>query len=773
MRRWIIRTKHFLIALTKFFALCGAVLAILWITLLASPTTLLNKHTLTFGRWLAGKADVAINWKTSSLQVDVVSFARKRFHWLATDFCYQAQANKACFADADVIFELDLNPFSLGFTGLGPVEINGGDIEWTVVQDTSSPPSEFNYQKLVKSLERIKVEPLHIDVTRWVVRQEKDTYQGRTEATLRRGPQGKGWDFSVEASRLKGSAVNAVSLRASVENTSGDLNQTRINAYARADLTQKGRLIGQFKLAPVDQTEASYDLDVDYSFQRRQILVASRGRWRSQQVNGTLEFRGERLAEAISELQVAPCTYSLKLPQKTRDPYQLQTDCRGRIQRPTLAQEASIKNLVPRNLSFTMGGNAQYFHAEKPARLASNVQLQLTPFVTETLEYSGKIQGQVNAIMGERASDLQSSIDFDTSVTIKNFARLVETLHYSPWAIPAPFNVLTGTASCGLKGRYTTVKDVALIPVQCRTDLTSPEQMLLTKADGVLELDLNGKQVKPSIRGDVTLSKIKLVMPEIGFARPFPKVVPDKRIVTAADQEKTLPVSYRIGVKTVDPILLKSNLSKEPIPVNMDIKVSSNQPMEGTIQVRNFGAELFRRRAYVDHLRLLFSPDTENAEVDGLIIVDTNDYKISVMTLGTTAKPRISLYSDPPLPERDLMAVLLFGRVPEALDSDEALSADDARAAVADGAINLISMYYLASTPVESVGYNPHTGVFSAKVALAKGFSLTLGTNADTESQLGLRKRIGKNWTAETMAVKNEQDDTTKGVAMFTWKKRY
>jgi hypothetical protein len=90
---------------------------------------------------------------------------------------------------------------------------------------------------------------------------------------------------------------------------------------------------------------------------------------------------------------------------------------------------------------------------------------------------------------------------------------------------------------------------------------------------------------------------------------------------------------------------------------------------------------------------------------------------------------------------------------------------------MADSAIGLVTMYYLASTPVESIGYNPETKGFTAKVKLRQGLSLVVGTG-EASQEVGLRKRIGRNWTVETTAITDDEAGK-KGVAMLRWGKRY
>ncbi len=84
------------------------------------------------------------------------------------------------------------------------------------------------------------------------------------------------------------------------------------------------------------------------------------------------------------------------------------------------------------------------------------------------------------------------------------------------------------------------------------------------------------------------------------------------------------------------------------------------------------------------------------------------------------------------------------------LTADQASSVGNTRAAVQNNALNLASMYLLASTPVESIGYDPITGSFNAKIKLADGTSVTVGTDFSQVNQLGFRQRLGSNWAINT-----------------------
>src|SRR5690606_13697488 len=136
--------------------------------------------------------------------------------------------------------------------------------------------------------------------------------------------------------------------------------------------------------------------------------------------------------------------------------------------------------------------------------------------------------------------------------------------------------------------------------------------------------------------------------------------------------------------------------------------------------------------------------------LSGRVDVQYVDYRIHIYLRGTPEEPQIDLESDPHLPEDQIISVLLFGRTLEELGSDQTESVGSTRAALTDGAVGLASMYLLASTPVESVGYNPLTKTFTAKVRLADGTSLNLGTDMKDLTQVGIRKRLSREWSIGT-----------------------
>ena len=127
--------------------------------------------------------------------------------------------------------------------------------------------------------------------------------------------------------------------------------------------------------------------------------------------------------------------------------------------------------------------------------------------------------------------------------------------------------------------------------------------------------------------------------------------------------------------------------------------------------------------------------------------------------------------------EDQLWVVLLFGERLESLGGGEAESVGRTRAAIADRAVGLASLYLLTSTPVEMVSYDPETQAFSAEFRLGSGTSLSLGSDAESRGHIGFRKRLSRFWAITTDCARpstgTPSSETSSLSAFLEWSCRY
>src|SRR3989339_1095831 len=106
--------------------------------------------------------------------------------------------------------------------------------------------------------------------------------------------------------------------------------------------------------------------------------------------------------------------------------------------------------------------------------------------------------------------------------------------------------------------------------------------------------------------------------------------------------------------------------------------------MLGTTGVRPFRAKIFRRIAAIDHIRLSGRAGSPIMDLDGLIVYKAAEAQIFIRLHGTAQKPKVNFESEPPMSQGDIMAMLLFGKSPGKLDSDQQSSAANVQTAVSN-----------------------------------------------------------------------------------------
>ena len=233
-------------------------------------------------------------------------------------------------------------------------------------------------------------------------------------------------------------------------------------------------------------------------------------------------------------------------------------------------------------------------------------------------------------------------------------------------------------------------------------------------------------------------------------------------------------LTYEVQITTPNdrPIQLKTRLAETPIPLAVQLALSDDAPLSGKFGVRAFPAKLFNKQVKLKHFDLALQTPTNDSPLDGEITVPFGDYIVSVLVLGTVGKPVVRMRSDPPLPEDQILAVLLYGKPLESLDPDQTSSVGNANAALFSGALNLFSLYTLSALPIQRIDWDPATGNASIAVTLGEGTSLRLNQEEGARS-VGIRRRITKHW-AVTTQLNNPSDPADRSVtALLEWAYQY
>jgi hypothetical protein len=414
------------------------------------------------------------------------------------------------------------------------------------------------------------------------------------------------------------------------------------------------------------------------------------------------------------------------------------------------------------------------------------LRLELKTVSNSLVELGGGLSAKFSGVPLELPRRGQLETRSALWVRLPQFSRAVSALHRTPWAVPAPLNALEGEVRLSAEGFLGRTRSE--FPIRIETRLAGAGQKLNLDGRGVFRLENWGTELDlhPRLDLDLELSDVILAIPKLELQRP-PRLLPDTRIVRSAPRQRagkaneTSGFDYNLRFHTNpsgQPLRLLSNLAQGPVPMQIQLKLSSQEEASGEIAVQQFPLELFRRDAVLEHFRLKLTPTRPDPPIDGAVRITYADYVVRILIYGTQSEPGISLRSEPPVPEDELWSVLLFGQPTGALDSGQAESVGQARSAVADRAVGLASLYLLASTPIESLLYDPSTGAVQAKFRLGGGTSLDLGTDAKERQYLGLRKRIGGNWTLSSEYTRplpsNPVASASAALSAFLeWSRRY
>lgn len=408
--------------------------------------------------------------------------------------------------------------------------------------------------------------------------------------------------------------------------------------------------------------------------------------------------------------------------------------------------------------------------------VGGDLALDLHPIVRRVKEGRLRLNTRFDGELGNLPDNL--SINSSLRFEIEDFRKISYSLRKTPWGIPEPLNSMKGPIlfEASAKGRLSPNSETP-VPLKLETRLSSPHQKLNLDGNGELLVKRIEREFRTHLKFRLVLADVRLVLPRMEHKAP-PRLAPDRRIALRPEPERKVSAepsfTYEIEILSPreNPVRLVSNLAGADVPVNVSLKLKSGEATDGIVRLGQFPVELFRRTATVDRFELRLADKPENQEVNGRITVAYTDYTIRILILGLASEPTVKFVSEPPLPEDQVMAVLLFGKRTD-LNDDEAASVGGARAAVADSAMSLASMYLLASTPVESIGYDQATGVFTAKIRLGDGTSLNIGSDTRQLNQLGVRKRLGPDWTVTTY-LSNPLDPIERSLTAFLeWSKGY
>lgn len=778
----MIKAKKVVLTVMKAFGILVGFLVVSLCFVWFFPGILLNSATLDLTKYFLNKGANSVRWREGTLSASSKKFNLKNVVLELQDACVQIPSIgiDACFPKLAVSADFSLKKGKPTLIAIDKIQVQSSHFFYVNTQ-TSKPgkkkPSNSNETFSIPAiLAEGKIHGVNISIDEWKV--ESAGVLGKGELRLSTNEE-TATSFYTLLSR--GELQMILDGKKDLVKFSGDVELRRrigLDWTGKGSVSLNDRFHRTAKLNLEVTPQApmtAFSLVGSFSEPHRSLSLNATGAADEKKVQAKLDLNGRNLINEIERLGISQCAVNADL---TKSVQHLNLDCPFSASLAFTRPEDLPHSPLARKITGQLQTTLDKRTSSSGSAVSASLDLRLDPLFAEVKDGTGHLVLKGGGNLEDPIERWRYSVD--STFTAKKMKRVTRFLAKTAWAVPEPFAQLDGTVQVQIKGDGSGGKSDFLFPINVRTSLKSSRQSLDLTADGNLFLTSDAKKAN-GLNMEVSLEDVQLILPPLDpYALPRP--LPDSRIErsgasapTDKVKSKSPPFDLRLAFKTADnaPIRLVSGLSEGAIPIVFDLKMTPEDPLVGSIDVKPFPLTLFKRNAKVQEMHVGLRRNPEFNVVHGKIQVDYVDYTIFILVDGLLSHPSIHFISNPPMPDKQVIAVLLFGRPIDALTSDETQSVGATRSALADGAIGIASMYALASTPIESVGYDSIAKEFSAKIRLADNTSMTIGTNLKDVNRLGIRRRLGPNLDINTY-LENPFFATERSLTTFLeWNWRY
>lgn len=362
-------------------------------------------------------------------------------------------------------------------------------------------------------------------------------------------------------------------------------------------------------------------------------------------------------------------------------------------------------------------------------------------------------------------------------ITVEKLKQTMGKLMKPPFnQLPAPINAMEGSLVVSLRTEEKKQDENVALLVRTNVDLEGAKQFLKFHVDTNMDFDTKMKKPGPLVV-EIDFQKVVLKLPRLEKNKMPPQFKPDKRFYSAerlakkeaekkkkkknkkSDDDQREDLSLQLQAEKDKPLQIRTNLLDEVLKMYFDLKFDEGELREGFVQTLPLKTEIFRRKVTINSVRVNF-----HAPVEADVVADVDfhlpEYLITLKLEGPLSKPRTAFSSKPPLPEDDIIAVLLFGRPLNDLDAEDKTATKETSQIISQGLLSLSVLYFFAGSPIQSIGYDPTTKEVSAQVGLGRKNSLRVSSEGKGVSGAGLRRSLGKGWYIDSTVQKS---NTTSG----------
>lgn len=773
-----------------FSVLTPVILAVLFVftifTALNWPTLILNTRSLKLAAEYLKPIGIEISWSNASTDMKSHGYLDETIKAEFDDLCVaiKPKIEKACFKHVDLAGRYRFRALIPKLMSVGPINMQDAEIILNLPPKEKKKSFEpLNIPEVVLPywLKDAMFFPINTEIKSIVIRQEKQEYTGNLKIEAKP-------DDSHKLSMI--SAMGDIGISPSGQKFNFDVTITspaafmkniwRIEAGAKAAL---GRGMSADVNAQIDADEQKilkHELKLTFNKDKLSIRAELKGTLTEKEFEAKLTGSLNNISDILRQVNLPNCDLKLAAKETGRNRGEMNLNCPVDLMFKKFKLSSDTEKIYhpPEHVRVNVSSRADtFFMPDMDENINGTMDIKIQPTQSLLVKTVGGMKVAFSGVPSEPADKWKVETNLDIDFTIEEFSRLVQVLNSTKWPVPAPFNVLEGFLQLSLEGRISGISRFGHFPAKFTTRLKSEKQVIDVDSEGELDFAFaKDNSSKSRLKLDIRLNDVQLQLPDIAMAA-IPSFTPDGRIILSPEQEvkkktpSTFDYDLQVNTHAGNPVRILSNLTPKFVPINVNVD-AKNEAYAGSVNIDNFPIKLFSREAHVQKLNFTLQEPLNMTIVDGAMSMQFPEIKIIIVMKGPVSSPSITLESDPPMAQGDIISTLLYGEPLTGIDSDQASSVNSMNAAMSDRAMALTSFFLLGSTPIQSIAYNPQSKVFAAKLRLGKKTSVTVGGSpSDKYAKIG--RPLGAGFRISTGVDRNQDTNQTAATAMIEWSKRY
>jgi hypothetical protein len=465
------------------------------------------------------------------------------------------------------------------------------------------------------------------------------------------------------------------------------------------------------------------------------------------------ELKLQATAPKLSVLQSLKCEVSVGNLAEIEKPSPLALACDTRLVSPPLVSKVQGPSLP---LALKLGAQLSHDLGDPAFRDVSFDLRSPNPTWNFLVDFSAPVVSLDRILVAPARAVEELLPHAKAEIVIPKLKAFLKTFPPGYDSAPAPLSAMDGPIELKIASSLESGKLVTR--AHFATHLRGAEQQLKLRVEGHVPWDTRNttRPAPGALEIALFIDQFRLMLPRVSIREPLPALIGDSRIQHGdpkpekkKSQAPALP-DWSLAIKTESPVAFKTSLLKEEFKFLLDLVIGPDGPRQGSVSLLPMRAEILRRPIEVQNFSMNWQPEQEPTLV-GRLRFPLPEYEIFLRVEGPLSQPRTLFESSPPLDTNDIYAVLLFGRPMSELDPEGRQGIGRVQQGLAQGFFSLSTLYLLAGSRIESLGFDPNTNDVTAQLRLDRRHTLRVGTQ-DGQGSVAIRRSLGKGWFIESSA---------------------